>query len=136
MATLYIPAELRRLIYARARGRCEYCLMPDLASFAAHEIDHIIAQKHGGLTVADNLALACAFCNRRKSSDLAAIDPITGEIVRLFHPRLHHWDEHFRWDNAQITAMTPIGRATINLLQLNLSTRLQEREYLMRSNSF
>jgi 5-methylcytosine-specific restriction endonuclease McrA len=28
-------------------------------TWALHTIDHIIAEKHGGATTADNLALAC-----------------------------------------------------------------------------
>ena len=46
----YIPVELRRQFYERAKGCCEYCLIPDVATFAPHEIDHIIAEKHGGRT--------------------------------------------------------------------------------------
>ncbi|GAK58815.1 HNH endonuclease [Candidatus Vecturithrix granuli] len=62
--SVYISAELRRVVHKRAEGRCEYCLMPEFATFAAHEIDHIIAQKHGGQTTLENLALACILCNK------------------------------------------------------------------------
>ncbi|MFM7424602.1 MAG: HNH endonuclease [Elainella sp.] len=48
----YIPTALRRLVYDRADGCCEYCLTPEFAAFAAHEVDDIVAQKHGGLTQA------------------------------------------------------------------------------------
>ena len=41
----------------------------------AHEIDHVIAEKHGGQTDKDNLALACTLFNKYKGSDLAFIDP-------------------------------------------------------------
>src|SRR5438477_13047475 len=66
----YIPAALRQLIYEQADGRCEYCLISDNATFAAHEIDHVIAEKHGGLTEANKLALSCSLCNKQKGSDL------------------------------------------------------------------
>ncbi len=63
MSTTHIPAELRRLVRERATGNCEYCLIPESVAFATHAIDHIVAEKHGGLTTADNLALSCTICN-------------------------------------------------------------------------
>jgi 5-methylcytosine-specific restriction endonuclease McrA len=39
------------------------------------EIDHIIAESHGGPTAAQNLALACYHCNSFKGANLAGIDP-------------------------------------------------------------
>ena len=92
----YIPVALRRLVHERAGGACEYCLVPEAMTFAPHEVDHIVAQKHGGATDADNLALSCALCNMHKGSDLASIDPETGEVVPLFHPRRQRWSDHAR----------------------------------------
>ena len=77
MSVTYIPAALRRLVTARASNVCEYCRLPAAASFYGCEIDHIISEKHGGLTVAANLALACFVCNRNKGSDVATLDPAT-----------------------------------------------------------
>jgi hypothetical protein len=57
MSTTRVPAELRRLVRQRAADSCEYCLIPERATLATHAIDHIVAEKHGGITVADNLAL-------------------------------------------------------------------------------
>ncbi len=54
----YIPTTLKRLVYERAGGVCEYCLIPETAVLAAHEVDHIISKKHGGQTELDNLALS------------------------------------------------------------------------------
>jgi 5-methylcytosine-specific restriction endonuclease McrA len=53
----YIPVALHRLVEERANHKCEYCLLPTKVAFFPHEIDHIIAQKHGGKTDAENLAL-------------------------------------------------------------------------------
>jgi len=64
MSQTHIPAALRRLVRERARQRCEYCLLAEAQAFFPHEPDHIIAEKHGGLTTAENLALACFDCNR------------------------------------------------------------------------
>ncbi|RLC12738.1 MAG: HNH endonuclease [Deltaproteobacteria bacterium] len=132
----YISAKLRRMVYERAGGCCEYCLIPETAALAVHEIDHIIAQKHGGLTQADNLALSCAICNKHKGSDLASLDPITGEIVALYHPRRERWSDHFQLREGLLTGLTPTGRVTVKLLQLNNPYRIQERNLLILSGIF
>ncbi|WP_225912631.1 HNH endonuclease [Nostoc flagelliforme] len=49
---------------------CEYCQLPAEVAFFPHEIDHVIAQKHGGETNAENLALTGWRCNRHKGTDL------------------------------------------------------------------
>ena len=131
MSTTYIPAELRRLVYERARGRCEYCLIPETVVLVAHQIDRIIAEKHGGLTEVDNLALSCAVCNKHKGSDLASIDPDTDQIVALYHPRRDKWSEHFRLKGAKLMPLTPTGRVTVKLLQLNRAERVEERQLLI-----
>lgn len=131
MGSAYIPIELRRLVHDRARGQCEYCLVPDAAVLVPHEIDHIIAQKHGGQTEAENLALCCALCNKRKGSDLASLDPDTGRTVSLYHPRRNRWSDHFRLEGAQLIPLTPMGRATVRLLQLDHPRRIEERTLLL-----
>src|SRR5689334_12784253 len=108
----YIRESLRRLVYERAKGRCEYCLLHNDLAYAPHEIDHIFAEKHGGETDEANLCLSCAVCNRYKGSDVASVDPETGEVVPLFHPRRHRWTDHFALDGAIITSLTPTGRVT------------------------
>jgi len=136
MSHLHIPPALRRQVYERAGGQCEYCLIPDTLAFASHEIDHIIAQKHDGQTDETNLALACALCNKHKGSDIASIDPATGVIVPLFHPRRDRWLENFQLSGAEIIPLTPIGRATVRLLKLNHPHRLIEREQLLITDIF
>lgn len=46
-----ISSSLRQLVIERAKGRCEYCLIHQDFSIYTHEIDHIIAVKHGGETL-------------------------------------------------------------------------------------
>ena len=87
MSQTRISAALRREVRERARERCEYCLLAESQAFFPPEPDHLIALKHGGKTVSANLALACFDCNRFKGSDIASLDPITGELVGLFNPR-------------------------------------------------
>ena len=101
-------------------------MLSDL-SFSKHQIDHIIAEKHGGLTTEENLALSCTICNKNKGSDIASIDTETGEIVPLFNPRNHVWSEHFEVENGYFTGLTPNARATIQLLQINNFLRIEER---------
>lgn len=127
MSLTHVPVELRRLVRARAGGCCEYCRLDEAVSFALHEIDHIIAEKHGGRTAAENLALSCTLCNRRKGSDLSSVDPETGEIVPLFHPRKDRWPDHFQIDGARLESLTPAAHATARLLGLNNAARHSER---------
>lgn len=128
MSVTYISTALRNLVYERAQGFCEYCLINEEISFAKHHIDHIIAEKHGGGTVEENLALSCAICNKHKGSDIASIDGETGAIVPLFNPRSDVWSEHFRLENGTFIGLTPNARATIRLLQINNAARIEERK--------
>lgn len=110
---------LTSLVWERANESCEYCLTPQRLSSLPFEIDHVIAEKHGGKTEASNLALSCFACNRYKGPNIAGVDPISGRIVRLFHPRNDRWSRHFRWESAQIAGRTAPGRATVLVLGLN-----------------
>lgn len=83
----YVPARLRREIRQRANQHCEYCLIHEDDVLLPHEPDHIIAMKHDGATSEANLAWTCFLCNRAKGSDIASVDPLSCEIVRLFSPR-------------------------------------------------
>ena len=69
----------------------------------------------------DNLAAACALCNRAKSNATVAQDPHTRTLQPLFNPRIHRWQDHFRWSATYTTIVgtTPIGRATVQQLRLN-----------------
>jgi len=132
----YVPIDLRTLAMSRAQESCEYCLIHADYAVLVHEIDHVIAEKHGGVTAADNLAYACAQCNRFKGSDIATFDPQTGQVVSLFNPRTQSWDDHFRLDGAVIVALSPIGRATERLLQLNLVDRILLRKELSSAGRY
>ncbi len=127
----YVPAALRRLVYERAAGLCEYCLIRDEDSSIGCQVEHIISEKHGGPTAADNLASACVFCNRFKGSDIATLVPGTNDLTRLFNPRVDRWRDHFRLADRRIEGITPAGRATALLLCFNLRNRLAERDALI-----
>jgi len=132
----YISESLRKLVYERANGRCEYCLLNTRYAYFPYEIDHIIAEKHGGKTAEDNLCLSCFECNRHKGSDIASYDQTSEEVVRLFHPRRDQWAEFFRLEDAKIIALNPIGRVTVKLLQLNQHERLIERAELLADGKY
>ncbi len=128
----YISVELRQYVIERAGHRCEYCLIHQRdAALFSHEIDHIIAEKHGGQTTEANLALACFECNRYKGSDITSIDPQTNGVTLLFDPRQHLWSDHFELEGPLIVPLTAIGRATSFLLRLNTEPRLRRREGLI-----
>lgn len=136
MTRSHIPDALRRLVVERAQGRCEYCLLHQDDLPFSHHIDHIIPLKHGGRTEIDNLALACLDCNRYKGSDLSAIDPIDGGVIRLFNPHAQVWDEHFVFEGARTVGRTPTGRATVVLLRLNDRTRVMQRQVLIEAGRY
>jgi hypothetical protein len=134
MSKTYISASLRRQVTDRAQGFCEYCLKPEMLSFSPHEIDHTIAEKHGGSTTAINLALACKRCNTNKGSDIASIDPQTNQITPIYNPRLDRWSEHFQLaPTSELIALSAQARATIRMLQLNRVDRVEERRLWMKA---
>ncbi|HHP7231718.1 MAG TPA: HNH endonuclease [Xenococcaceae cyanobacterium] len=133
MSSSYIPTAIRRVVRERANYCCEYCLVPEAFTFASHEIDHIIARKHGGKTTAENLALSCTICNQHKGSDLASIDPETNELTPLYNPRKYNWQEHFKIQDNQIIPLTAEGRVKVRLLQFNLQERIEERKLLIEA---
>lgn len=132
----YISAELRRLVIERAQGCCEYCRMQTADRLLPFAIDHIIAEKHGGATVEDNLCLACYRCNSFKGSDIASADPQTGQAAFLFHPRHQHWEDHFHLNGAVIEPLTPEGRVTVFILRLNLAVQIAQRTALIAEERY
>jgi hypothetical protein len=114
-----VNPEIVHRVWQRAGSRCEYCLLPAGLYPAPFQIDHIVARKHGGKNDFENLALACIHCNSFKGPNIAGRDPETNETVRLFHPRLDAWAEHFYWAGAQLRGTAAVGRATISVLYIN-----------------
>ena len=100
------------------------------------EIDHIIARKHRGRTVAGNLAVSCWYCNVYKGANLTGRDPATGKVTRLYHPRRHKWGYHFRFDGAMLIGRTAMGRTTIDVLWMNRPQLVALRDILMAAGVF
>lgn len=100
---------------------CEYCGSQEAYSPDTFSVEHIIPLFKGGQNELDNLCNACQGCNNRKFVSTEAVDPLTGEIVPLYNPRHDSWDDHFAWneDITLIVGLTPVGRATVQKLDLN-----------------
>jgi hypothetical protein len=81
--------------------------------------------------VFENLAWSCLHCNKHKGPNIASIDPVTGELVPLFHPRLQRWERHFSWRGAVLVGRTRVGRATVRVLAVNDPNRVAFRAELM-----
>jgi len=128
-----MDAAVRKLVRERAGDRCEYCRLPQDAVDAKFHVDHAVAQQHLDEIddQPDGLALACDRCNFCKGTNLSSIDPATGDIVLLFNPRQDTWEDHFRKDGPQIVGLTPIGRATVRLLQMNAKHRMELRTWII-----
>lgn len=124
---------VRRAVRARAAEICEYCRSQERFAAQAFSVEHIIPLEAGGGDAEDNLALACQGCNNHKYTKVAAIDPVTAELVSLFHPRCERWQSHFIWthDFTMIVGLTPTGRATVDALRLNRSGLVNLRRVLV-----
>lgn len=129
-----VSAGLRKKVWRRAKGRCEYCLLPVEFDALPTCIDHVIALKHFGPTFADNLALSCYHCNSFKGDNIAGLDSETSQLTSLYHPRRDSWAAHFSWSGATITGKTPAGRATVYVLNVNAPDRVLLRQLLLAAN--
>ena len=125
------------MVRERAENRCEYCrIHQDDDPFYTFPVDHIIARQHGGQTNESNLALSCFRCNSHKGPNIASIDPGTGEMQPLFHPRRDAWDLHFEWNGPLLVGRTPVGRTTVKLLQINHPDAVFLRKTLIEEGVF
>ncbi|MCB0553442.1 MAG: HNH endonuclease [Phaeodactylibacter sp.] len=121
MSGRYIPEKLRLAVQERAGERCEYCQSWRRNAIHTFNIDHLLPLDKGGKTELSNLALSCGGCNSAKSNKVTAVDPLTKEEVPVYNPRQHNWNDHFVWsdDFLEVIGLTPIGRASVQLLRLN-----------------
>jgi hypothetical protein len=127
---------LVQTVRLRARESCEYCHACQAFYPERFQIDHVVARQHGGVSSEANLALSCVECNRRKGPNLSGIDPVTMTRSDLFDPRRDSWNEHFRWRGAILVGLTPKGRATVAVLDINRLPRVLVRESLALEGVF
>lgn len=123
-----LSEQQKHTVRNRAGHCCEYCKLAEAGRLARFHVDHIIAIKHNGTNEDHNLCLACPKCNAYKGENIAALDPLTGDAAKLYHPRQQLWDDHFKLnDDATISGLTPEGRTTIAVLRINNDERVKQR---------
>ena len=136
MPKIYIPVNIQRTILDLSHNYCEYCILPSNLSTDFFHYEHIIPVSLNGETVLENLARSCGLCNNNKRDKITHIDPISQNNARLYHPRNDLWANHFQWsdDDLHLVGITPIGRATIDLLKLNRVNAINLRKPLKMAN--
>lgn len=129
----YIRKAILKELDNLAKGYCEYCKCIEDYIPGRNAIEHIIPIKLGGSSELENLAKACDACNGSKHIATTAHDPVTNQIVSLFHPRKNKWNNHFKWskDLLKMEGITPIGRATIIRLKTNRIETVNLRSILI-----
>lgn len=128
MNGVHVPVSLQRRVRERAGNRCEYCRLSQALQHATFHVDHVWPKSEGGVTTLDNLALACVSCSLRKGARTTALDPESGERVRLFNPRAESWFEHFDvMTDYLLVGKTPTGRITVAILRLNHALAVEIR---------
>lgn len=127
--SIYLPAALQQRLLEADDHRCAYCQTTQFTSGYPMVIDHIVPRSQGGETIFDNLCYACHRCNEFKGPTTRLDDPLTGEIVPLFHPRQHRWMEHFAWDTTglRLVGLTAVGRVTVIGLNINNAVIMEAR---------
>lgn len=131
----------RDTVERRAGYRCEYCRIVGWEL----QVDHIVPRSPRRRSAADflpeslddqdNLAAACAHCNRFKADFTTGRDPVSGREVRLFNPRRDTWEEHFDWsvDYLRLLPLSAIGGATITRLRMNAPILVRQRRLLRQA---
>lgn len=84
-------------------------------------VEHVEPLSRQGADRLENLAFSCQGCNNHKYIKTEALDPASGSVAPLFHPRRQRWSDHFAWneDGTLILGLTPTGRASVEALRLN-----------------
>lgn len=130
-----VSPHLRRRVAARADFLCEYCLIAEEDTYFGCEVEHIISLKHGGSSAPQNLAYACAFCNRHKGTDIGSLAE-SSEFIRFFKPRADSWAVHFQSTGAVIQPLTVIGEVTARILRFNHKEQILVRQALLEAGRY
>jgi HNH endonuclease len=130
MSRPYISVQLTAQVLADAGHRCGYCRTDERLTGSRLSIEHILPIAAGGLTERANLWRSCRECNEHKGAQVQAIDPESGELIDLYHPRTQRWSDHFRWseDGLFVVGLTAVGRATVAAIDLNRPHQIVARQ--------
>lgn len=71
-----------------------------------------------------------------KGQNISGIDPQSGLLTPLFHPRKDVWSNHFEWSGARLVAKNDVGRVTLYVLNINDPVRIEHRRLLMEEGVF
>jgi hypothetical protein len=74
--------------------------------------------------------------NSSKGPSIAGVDPDSGAITPLFHPRQDAWTDHFYWQGALLVGRSAKGRTTIDVLEINEPDRVALRASLQMEGRF
>jgi hypothetical protein len=98
----------------------------------AMHVEHIDPDAGNDLA---NLCLSCPSCNLSKGRVTFSLDPDTGRVVSLFNPRTQAWSENFEWiqDGTIIRGLSPVGRATVARLRMNITRVVIARRVWIRA---
>ena len=69
-----------------------------------------------------------------KGPNLAGL--LGGKLYPLFHPRQQRWKRRFRWEQTTLVGKTLSGQVTVQVLNINESSRLMLRENLLFEGCF
>jgi hypothetical protein len=89
-----------------------------------------VSSTGAGIYARSLLPEAGPFSSQAPGSNLTGLDPETGALVALFHPRRDVWEAHFALRDALIVGLTPTGRTTVRVLTMNTAGRAQLRREL------
>ena len=122
-----MDAETKSRVRDRAGNRCEYGRIHQQHYIITFHLEHIVARQHHGGNDESNLALARHFGNRHKEPNLAGMDSTTVELTRLFNTRTDTWNQHFQIQAGRVIGLTPVGRTTVYVLNMNRPDRVRVR---------
>jgi hypothetical protein len=54
----------------------------------------------------------------------------------LYDPRRDVWADHFEWNGERLVGRTPVGRVTIDVLNINEPERVEHRRLLIAEGVF
>lgn len=94
-----------------------------------HHFRHPCRRARRGRQGISDLNLRVTFhpFNAHKGPNLAGLDPSTGALIPLFHPRRDLWSEHFAEASSFIRSLTETGRVTVAVLGMNHPARIELR---------
>ena len=130
MSKSRIPDSIRAAIVAQFDSRCAYCQTQQHISGIRLTIDHIVPEALGGTTEKQKLCLACWDCNLYKAARVSVFDEESQQDIRLFHPQLQAWFDHFEWsaDGSLMIGKTVVGQVSIAALRMNRAELVVSRK--------